>query len=331
MEAQDSLVRAIKIIQRLSARKKMTVKELYNYFDGNVGIRTLQRDLNKISEAGIPLFSEKSIGNENVWFLDSQFTGSVFLPISLNEYMVASYLKKALPVFKNTPLEKEYSDLVDKLDQFLPSDSFDILFANDNAIDENFEALEFGTFDYSKYSDLIKKVLYGIEKRLICNVTYKSPENPEAKSFEIEPYKILLFNGAMYLVVFNRKYKEFNHLSLNRIKELEATDKVFKNDQDYENEQFVKDRFGLTSLPAEKIELLVDQSTVPYIEGRIWHRSQKTSLDKNGSMTISMMVSISDDLIGWILRWQGGITVLKSDKLKKKILDSLENMKIKFR
>ena len=115
------------------------------------------------------------------------------------------------------------------------------------------------------------------------------------------------------------------------MKNIEILEEKFIRDQDYDNRQFVKDRFGLISSVAEEVILHIDKYIVPHIEGRIWHQSQKMKKNKNGSMELTMKVSISDEFIGWILKWMGYITVTKPESLKCEIQKILKEMQKKFK
>ncbi|MFC1513592.1 helix-turn-helix transcriptional regulator [candidate division KSB1 bacterium] len=330
MEYSDPLVRAIRILQLLSNKRRITVMELFRLFEKQVSIRTLQRDLNKLSEAGIPLITEKSTGNENVWCLDQRFNNFIPYSVTLNEYLTAHYLKKAVPVFKNTPIEKEYMQLIDKLEQILSSDIFDIIYSSDKSLVTSFVALEYGTYDYSNYKDIINDTIYSINNKKICRFSYKSPDRPKEKTYEMEPYKVLLYNGGLYLVVFNRKYSQFNHFAINRIRKFKVLEDDFVKDQNYEDQQFVKDRYGLSSLPAEEVNIHIHKSVRHHFEGRFWHNTQKMEPQKDGSLILSMKVGISDELIGWILKWCGHLTVIKPESLKRNIIRILDAMKEKY-
>ena len=89
----SQIQRLLRILQILSSGRKVTTTELLRRFQGGVSLRTLQRDLLALSEAGIPLVSEKTMANENAWSLMSQFRSFIQLPLETNEYLAAHILK----------------------------------------------------------------------------------------------------------------------------------------------------------------------------------------------------------------------------------------------
>jgi len=330
MEYNNPVFRAVKIIQLFAIGRKITVNELYDTFDRKVDKRTIQRDLIKISDAGIPLVSKKGHKNENIWIIDRPSSHYLPTPLTLDEYVVLNYMKKALPVFKNTPVENAYNNLMDKMDQLLSGDVYEEVSSKNKLFENIFDTLEFGYYDYSAMRTIIQQITDAIINSRICEITYQSLQIKKPKTYKFEPYKILTYKGALYLVAFRRKYQEFNHLAVHRIKKIVITEEPFERDQEYDSKQFVKDRFGMTSIKAEEVVLLIDKEIVPHIEGRIWHHSQKMKVKKDGSMILTMKVSISDELLGWILKWMGYITVVKPKKMRDEIVKIIKEMKNKF-
>jgi len=96
----SQIQRLLRILQILSSGRKVTTTELLHRFDGRVSLRTLQRDLLALSEAGIPLISEKTMANENAWTLMSRFRSFIPMPLETNEYLAAHILKANLKIFQ---------------------------------------------------------------------------------------------------------------------------------------------------------------------------------------------------------------------------------------
>ena len=120
----SQIQRLLRILQILSSGRKVTTTELLRRFQGGVSLRTLQRDLLALSEAGIPLVSEKTMANENAWSLMSQFRSFIPLPLETNEYLAAHILKANLKVFQKTPFGEEIQSLIKKIDQIVPEEVF---------------------------------------------------------------------------------------------------------------------------------------------------------------------------------------------------------------
>ena len=112
MNELSQIQRLLRILQILSSGRKITTTKLQHRFNGAVSLRTLQRDLLALSEAGIPLISEKTTANENIWSLMSRFRSFIPLPLETNEYLAAHILKANLKVFQKTPFGYEIKSLI---------------------------------------------------------------------------------------------------------------------------------------------------------------------------------------------------------------------------
>lgn len=271
MNEHSQIQRLIRILQILSSGRKITTKELRCRFDNAVSLRTLQRDLLALSEAGIPLITEKSMANENAWSLMSRFRSFVPLPLEMNEYLAAHILKANLKIFQKTPFENEIISLIKKIDQIVPEEVF---LETDTEIAENiFENYSAGTFDYSPHGETINDLISAIVHRTKCNVTYLNPHEKKEKSFHIEPEKMVHYNGGLYVIVYVRYYKSFIMLAIQRIRKLKLLDKSFPKDHPFNENEYWKGKFGL--FPGEQVEvkLQINKDIRHHIEGRTWHSS----------------------------------------------------------
>jgi len=313
MSEHSQIQRLIRILQILSSGRKITTKELRHRFDEEVSIRTLQRDLLALSEAGIPLVSEKTQANENAWSLMSQFRSFVPLPLETNEYLAAHVLKANLKVFQKTPFEGEIKSLINKIDQIVPEDVF--METESGKAETLFESYSTGNFDYSSHGEIINNLISAILSRNVCQVTYENLYEGKEKTYPIEPEKLLSYKGGLYVIAYFRKYKNFRLLAIQRIKNLEKTDELYPKDHPFDPDLFWKNKFGLFSADQVDVKLRFAKEVRHYIEGRTWHSSQRMEKNKKGNVILYMKVGLSPELISWILGWHEQVKVLSPPEL----------------
>ena len=309
----SQIQRLLRILQILSSGRKVTTTELLRRFQGGVSLRTLQRDLLALSEAGIPLVSEKTMANENAWSLMSQFRSFIPLPLETNEYLAAHILKANLKVFQKTPFGDEIKSLIKKIDQIVPEDVF--LETDYDKADKLFENYTAGTFDYAPHGDTINNLITAILHNNVCEVTYYNPYKGEQKKYPIEPVKLVYYNGGLYIIAYLRKYEKFRLLAIQRIKKLALKDEKYPKDHNFDPELFWKNKFGLFSADQVDVKLKFSKEICHHIEGRNWHHSQEIIKEKNGDVMLSMKVGISPELISWIVGWHQHIVVQSPDEL----------------
>ena len=320
--------RLIRIIQILSSGRKITTNELLKRFEGKVSRRTLQRDLLTLSDANIPVISEKIRANENVWYLDSRFHSFIPIPIGVNEYLAAHILKDNLKVFRQTPFEKEIQSLIEKIDQIVPEEVFLETKATD--LGRFFENYAVGIFEYSNFGEIIDNLIKAILHHVKCLVTYYSPEVNKPKTYYIEPEKMVYYNGGLYVIVYIRRFKKFILLAIQRIKKLKLLDEQFPDDHKFKEKDFWSGRFGLFTGELVNVKLRFAKEIRYHIEGRQWHSSQKFEDDENGNLILNMKVGSTPELITWILGWRYYIRVLEPDELVKEIKENIEKMRKKY-
>ena len=320
----SQIQRLLRITQILSSGRKVTTTQLLQRFDGDVSLRTLQRDLLALSEAGIPLVSEKTMANENAWSLMSQFRSFIPLPLETNEYLAAHILKANLKVFQKTPFGYEIKSLIKKIDQIVPEEVF--LETDYDKADKLFENYTAGTFDYAPHGKTINNLISAILHNNMCEVTYYNPYKGEQKKYPIEPEKLVYYNGGLYIIAYLRKYKKFRLLAIQRIKKLALKGEKYPKDHNFDPELFWKNKFGLFSADQADVKLKFSKEISHHIEGRVWHNSQEFNKMKNGNLVLSMKVGLSPELISWILGWHRNVKVLKPEALVNEIKKNAEEI-----
>ena len=325
MSELSQIQRMIKILQILSIGRKITTKELRRRFDETVSLRTLQRDMLALSDSGVPLVNEKLTANENTWYLMDHFKQFIPIPLEMNEYLAMEMLKTNLSILKNTSIESDVENLTKKIEQILPDELF--LQATTAKFSNLLTNYSMGQYDYSGKNDIINKLIEAITKRRKCLVTYDSASTQKENKFYIEPEKLLSYHSGLYLIFYVRTQNEFWILAIHRILDLEVLDDLFPNDHPFDEEEFVKNRFGLFSGKPEKIKLKFDKSIRHYIEPNHWHATQKFSNDKKKNLILEMETAVTPELISWILGWNKNVLVMKPkgliEEIRKNLVETL--------
>jgi len=321
--------RLIRILQILSSGRRITTKELVRRFDNEIPLRTIQRDLISLQQSGIPIDSNKTVANENEWFLVSRYKSFIPIPLNTHEYLAAHILKANLRVFRNTSFKHEVDSLIRKIDQLVPDDLF--LEAEKGKFSEFFESYSTGDFDYSPYNQIIENLVSAISEKRNCLVTYDNPQENISKTYRVEPEKLVYYNGALYALVYFRHYESYILLAVQRILKLKVFDEMYVRDHVFDHEEFWKGRFGLFPGERKKVKLKFDKSITYHIDGRMWHESQNIKYDKKKNLILTLEVALSPELITWIMGWHEYITVVEPEELiliiKEKAQIILDNYK----
>lgn len=312
MSETNQTERIVRILQRLSLKGEITIGELFEYFDREVPKRTLQRDMIALSAANIPLATRSGRGKELVWFLDRSVLRFIPETIGSQELLASYFLERLSIVTKGTQLERSIQSLLKKTRQLVSPDVF-ASFEGPELSRGLFGATYTGYIDYSPHSETIERVLHAAMSRRRCEFKYRRLGNELPSVIEADPYMILYHKGALYVVVKTVTHQNFILLAVQRIRDVKLFDNRFVRDKSFSLETLRKDRFGIFGNPdlkPEKVVLRFSPDIAETISERVWHPSQKLNRNKDGSVTLTMRVPISDELLGWIASWRNYATII---------------------
>ena len=129
---------------------------------------------------------------------------------------------------------------------------------------------------------------------------YHSLSSRRMKDYLVEPYRLLHFQGGLYLFAYVPEYKEMRTFAVERIKRLSLLQTTFKPSQKLSLELFAHS-LGLNQGPPQRVELEFAPKSAPYVREVKWHASQRAVDQPDGSLRLSLNVCVDQPLRNWIL------------------------------
>jgi len=74
------------------------------------------------------------------------------------------------------------------------------------------------------------------------------------------------------------------------------------------------------------VELLFDTATTAWVKDRTWHPSQKTTMEKGGRLRMTLTVAATPELVGWLLGFGGGVTIIGPPELRGAVRTAAERI-----
>ncbi|WP_064745669.1 helix-turn-helix transcriptional regulator [Paenibacillus sp. UNC451MF] len=176
--------RLIELMIAVNKRKKFTVRELAKEF--NVSSRTIMRDLQELSELGVPLYSEFGphggyrVLNER-WLPPITF--------SENEAVAMFFAYQSLQQYGALPFGKESASALNKFYHYLPEDTKD-------KIDKMKQRIVFWTPTRSIHSPHLELIMEASIQQQPLQINYDSKDG--AKLRVIQPIGLYSYNGYWY-------------------------------------------------------------------------------------------------------------------------------------
>ena len=294
--------RLFKILYYVLEKGKVTANELAEKYE--VSIRTIYRDIDVLSSAGIPIYATQGKGG-GIEIADDFVLKKSFL--SENEQEQILIALKGLEL-----TNKEYeNELLTKLTA---------LFKTKNT---NWIEVDFTNWQRSKsYDELFKDIKSAIINKNIVRFIYFS-SNKKETSRTVKPIRLLFKGWDWYVYAFCLSRNDFRYFKLSRIKEFEILPNTFEDDFDsivlkkeieYEETVFVKVKFD------REMAFRVYDEVSSAIEE-----------DEDGSLYATVELPNDYNLYNYIFSYGDAAEVLEPKEIRDKIKNIINIMAKKYR
>lgn len=296
------LARLFEIVQILLTEKKVTAEKLACHFE--VSKRTIYRDIETLTLAQIPVYSEKGryggIGLIKNFTIDKSFLSQN----EQNEILFALQSLNAVQYSKNNiTLTKLNSIFNRKADDWIE-------------------------VDFSRYGEndsiLFEKIKNSILEKKVIKFIYFNTKGKKSKR-TVEPLKLWFKEKAWYLFAYCRKKKDIRQFKIARIKNLELTCEHFERElkkEDLKNQNNVNGK-------VTKIVIEVDKSQAY----RVYDEFLEESIAKkeNGNFEITIEIFENEWLYGYLLSFGEHLKVLEPARIREILAKKVEKMKENYK
>jgi predicted DNA-binding transcriptional regulator YafY len=280
----------------------------------SVSQRTAYRDLTALESAlGIPIWEHSSKrGIEKGYFLP---------PVSLT-------LDETMNIFLAARLLQNYSHLYNpsiastfmKLSTILPA-------SLRQQIQDTIEYIERQPKNERKINNFNKLTRAWISHTAV-KLCYQELFQNTPEEITIEPYSIepAVWGRSSYIIAFCRERNSICTLKIDQIlKDAILLDETYTIPSDFNAINYLDSSWGIYSdeeiIPVKiKFDKLVSKA----VTETIWHQSQKTEIQNDGSIIMTLKVKNTIDFRGWILGWGNNVEVIEPPSLRKQIKDIFE-------
>lgn len=244
-----------------------------------VSKNTVQRDLDKLSTAGIPI-TEETVGQRIYYRIQESSPPAARL--SRTEARALAAAKAALGPLRRTPLYREYESALTKLEAAAASRAF---------ATAGPEALVVPSAE----------VVDGLVEATLTNrrirVTYTPRWSTAPRSLVLEPLGLAFHGGLAYLRARRPPYRNVVPYPAHRIGRIEMLDVTFTPGR------VPRSAFGVFEGQPERVVARFHPDIAGYIAERKWHPSQKLKAEADGWLRFQGRVSGMWEFVGWLMSW----------------------------
>lgn len=296
------LDRLIGILSILLQQDKITASELAEKFE--VSVRTILRDVDDISKAGIPIITLQGQGG-GISIMDGYKIDRTLLSSSEMQAIFSGL--KSLDSVSGT---NRYRQLMDKL-------------SVSNTINaDNHIIIDLATWDKNAVSTKIELIKLAMEQKRIITFRYYSPERTEQRS--IEPYRLIFQWSSWYVWGFCVKRQDYRLFKLTRITELVKTEEAFvqRNIPEYECDKLWHTKGEISATvrfdKSAKWRIVDEFGTENFVE------------DENGNVILTFTWSDKLSFYSYILGFRENAEIISPDEYREEFLELLKNITDKY-
>ncbi|MBQ8822530.1 MAG: YafY family transcriptional regulator [Lachnospiraceae bacterium] len=300
------LSRLFGIMYMLLNKETVTAKELAEHFE--VSVRTIYRDVEVLSEAGIPVYARK--GKNGGICLMEHFVLNKMLITEEEQQQILSAL---LSVGETTASEEK--EIVQKLGNFFKTEPVNWI-----AIDFS----DWGSGQKQLYEDIKRAIL---TSRVISFDYYG--QNREMSRRIVEPVQLLFKEYTWYLSAYCRERKAPRIFKLTRIKRLEVLEECFEPREEWyqkedTNEEKQRDTKG-EQVYAPLITMWIDKKEAY----RVYDRFGESDIEilEDGNFMVRVAYPLDEWVYSLILSFGASAKVLEPLEIRDEIRRRIAEMK----
>ena len=234
------------------------------------------------------------------------------------ELLTLSTILPLLEQYKNTPLEKSYRDLMEKLIQMLPETiTVDSALINNEVhfISDPITTLEKGVFE---------NVLKATKMHKTLLLEYKTAQNTDYEERRFDPYHMICQKGSWYVLGYSYHAQAIRLYAMPRIRKCEITKDKFTIPKDFKLDEHIDVQMGAWGNSGEKFKVEIEfvKGLKTYVMERTWHKGQTLRENKDGTVYLSFETNQLGQTASWILSFAGGAKVLNPPSLRENVQDA---------
>ena len=313
------VIRQWQILREIEAhRTGVTIHDLAR--EAGVTTRTIRRDLQALQEAGFALVDAGEQNETKRWRLDPQPFKALQGGLSVSD-VAALYLSRALvDGMPGWPLAAELRAAFEKIAASLNDRMREFLATLPQVLSAKAQP---GAGAGGAMVDVTRRLLDATRDRREVSMRYFSASNNRAKNYVVQPYRLALTNGGVYLVAWVDAYKAFRTFAVGRIEKLTVTEDTFRRTHELPDNLFSQS-MGVFWGDPERVEVEFDAQVAPYVRGRVWHESQETRELPDGRLSLVLNVSNDWALRSWLLGFGAAVRVIAPSHLAAALRDEFE-------
>jgi predicted DNA-binding transcriptional regulator YafY len=179
------------------------------------------------------------------------------------------------------------------------------------------------------------QVMDKLQKAIIDNwrvaIHYQRPDQDSPTREVIDPYHLFFKRRALYVEGYSCTENGIRMYRLSRIRDVEFKEKGFAVRPGYNFGRRYRNAFS--AFPGESsqhVKVRFSRKIRPYIEESMWHYTQKTTRQPDGSVIFEADVAEPREVLWWTFFWGAGAEILEPEWLRDMAKDTIRKMEERY-
>lgn len=307
-----------------AARTGVTIHELADQV--GVSTRTIRRDLQALQEAGFALFDEGGEHDTKRWKLEAQPFRTVQEGLAVEDVAALFLSRSIVEALSAWPLADGLRAALGKIEGALNPRMRDFLSALPEVITTKAAPRAGAGRDLV---GVTRRLFDAVRDRRNVTMRYFSAASRRAKAYEVQPYRLALAHGGVYLIAWVPQYDEFRTFAVERIERLTVEESTFRKTRELPADVFGAS-LGVFAAEPETIVVEFSAQVAPHVSGRVWHESQRVETLPDGRVHMTLEVSNDWALRSWLLGFGADARVLSPPHLITAMREELQRAAARY-
>lgn len=123
-----------------------------------------------------------------------------------------------------------------------------------------------------------------------------------------------------YVIAYCHRVEDVRIFKIERIERIELLEESYSVPSEFDANEYLASYWGISIYGAVKtVKLKFSHDIARVAEETMWHPSQVTELQKDGSAVVTLNIAVTTEFITFILGWAEKVEVLEPEELRKQI------------
>ncbi|MBX7253376.1 MAG: WYL domain-containing protein [Candidatus Promineofilum sp.] len=164
-----------------------------------------------------------------------------------------------------------------------------------------------------------------VERRRVRMEYLTSSRDGEINERTVEPYHIMPYMRAWYLVAYDHRRSAVLDFKLDRVLSARLLDETYTIPPDFDIDDYLGDNWGImrdAGPPAEAVVLLFAPEAGRWVAEERWHKSQRAEVLPDGRVCVEFFVSVTPEMVRWLLYYGADVWVERPGWLRERLMEA---------